>query len=117
MDWGCFGQVLFQKPLAEKNGFKPADGVNANFGVRYSGFVGVTPHLQLNVRAEGRESGLNADIPNSGATLAYLSPGLTFNISPSFQVYVFGQVPVAQRVNGLQLEPRSSVSLGLHFTF
>ena len=22
-DWGCFGQVLFQKPLAEKNGFKP----------------------------------------------------------------------------------------------
>ncbi len=116
-EWGCFGQVLFQKPLAEKNGFKPADGVNANFGVRYSGFASVTPHLQLNLRAEGRESGVNADLPNSGATLVYLSPGLTFNLSHAFQVYVFGQLPVAQRVNGLQLEPKWSASVGLHYTF
>jgi hypothetical protein len=116
-DWGCFGQVLFQKPLAEKNGFKPADGVNANFGVRYVGFASVTPHLQLNVRAEGRESGVNADVDNSGATLAYLSPGLTCNISPKCQVYAFAQLPVAQRVNGLQLEPRSSLSVGLHWSF
>jgi len=116
-DWDCFGQVLVQKPTAEKNGFKPGDGVNATFGVRYSGFQGVTPHLQLNVRAEGRESGANADVANSGATLAYLSPGLTFNVRPGFQVYAFAQVPLAQRVNGLQLEPRSSLSMGLHWSF
>jgi hypothetical protein len=116
-NWGCFGQALVQKATGEKNGFKPGDGLNANFGVRYSGFAGVTPHLQLNVRAEGRESGINADVDNSGATLAYLSPGLTFNVSPRFQVYVFGQVPVAQRVNGLQLEPRWSASVGMHWTF
>jgi hypothetical protein len=117
MDWGCFGQVLVQKPLAEKNGFKPGDGVNANFGVRYTGFASITPHLQVNVRAEGRESGVNADVDNSGATLAYLSPGLTFNVSQKFQVYVFGQVPLAQRVNGLQLEPKWSASVGMHWTF
>jgi hypothetical protein len=116
-DWGCFGQVLFQKPLAEKHGFKPGDGLNANFGVRYSGFTSVTPHLQINVRAERRESGVNADIGNSGATLVYLSPGLTFKVSHAFQVFVFGQVPVAQRVNGLQLEPRWSASVGVHYTF
>ena len=116
-DWGCFGQVLFQKPLGEKNGFKPGDGLNANFGVRYSGFSRVTPHLQVNVRAEGRESGVNADVDNSGATLAYLSPGLTFNVSPKFQIYVFAQVPLAQRVNGLQIEPRWSASLGMHWSF
>ena len=109
--------MLFQKPTSERNGFKPGDGVNANLGVRYTGFAGVTPHLQLNLRAEGRESGINADVENSGATLVYLSPGLTFNISQSFQVYVFGQVPVAQRVNGLQLEPKWSASVGMHFTF
>ena len=115
-EWGIFGQVLFQKPLSEKDGFKPGDGVNANIGVRYTGFAGVTPHLQLNVRAEGREAGLNADIENSGATLVYLSPGLTFTVSPRFQVYAFAQVPVAQRVNGLQIEPKWSASLGLHWT-
>ena len=116
-NWGCFGQALVQKATGEKNGFKPGDGLNANFGLRYTGYASVTPHLQLNVRAEGRESGVNADIDNSGATLAYLSPGLTFNVSRAFQVYVFGQVPVAQRVNGLQLEPRWSASVGMHWTF
>jgi hypothetical protein len=116
-DWGVFGQVLFQKPMAEKDGFKPGDGVNANVGVRYTGIRGVTPHLQFNVRAEGREAGVNADVDNSGATLVYLSPGITFTLSPALQVYAFAQVPVAQRVNGLQIEPRSSVSLGLHWTF
>ncbi len=54
---------------------------------------------------------------NPRAGLVYLGPGLTFNISRSFQIYAFAQVPVAQRVNGLQLEPRSSLSLGLHWAF
>ncbi len=116
-DWGCFSQALFQVPVAHKEGYRPGDGVNANVGLRYTGFAGVTPHLQFNVRAERRETGVLADTPDSGATLVYLSPGLTFNISRSFQIYAFAQVPVAQRVNGLQLEPRSSVSLGLHWTF
>ena len=116
-DWGVFGQVLVQKPLGGKDGFRPGEGVNANLGVRYTGFASLTPHLQVNVRAEGRESGVNADAANSGATLAYLSPGLTFNLNPGFQVYAFAQLPVAQRVNGLQIEPRWSASLGLHWSF
>ncbi len=117
MDWGVFGQVLLQKPMAEKDGFKPGDGLNANLGIRYAGFAGITPHLQLNVRAEGRESGVNADVDNSGATLVYLSPGVTFQLGRAFQIYAFAQVPVAQRVNGLQIEPRWSASLGMHWSF
>jgi len=116
-EWGVFGQVLVQKPTGEKDGFKPGDGLNANVGIRYTGHAGFTPHLQLNVRAEGRESGVNADVDNSGATLVYLSPGVTFNLRGAFQVYAFAQVPVAQRVNGLQLEPKWSASLGLHWSF
>ena len=116
LGWDSFGQVLFQKPMAEVSGFRPGDGVNASLGLRYTGFASVTPHLQLNLRAEGRESGPLADAPDSGATLVYLSPGVTFNVNPAFHVYVFAQVPVAQRVNGLQLEPRWSLSLGLHLS-
>ena len=115
--WGCFGQVLLQKPMGEKDGFQPGDGVNANVGVRYTGFNGVIPHLQVNARAEKRESGPNADVANSGATLVYLSPGLTVEVTSALQLYAFAQVPVAQRVNGLQLEPRFSASLGLHWSF
>jgi hypothetical protein len=116
-EWGVFGQALFQKPTAEKNGFKPGDGVNANLGIRYTGQAGFTPHLQVNLRAEGREAGINADVDNSGATLVYLSPGVTFQVGQGIQLYAFAQVPVAQRVTGLQIEPRFSVSLGLHWSF
>jgi len=115
--WEAFGQVLFQKPLSEARGFKPGDGLNANAGARYTGFGALTPHLQVNLRAEGRESGENADRENSGATLVYLSPGATFQVARGFQVYAFVQIPVAQRVTGLQVEPRSSLSLGVHWTF
>lgn len=115
--WGYFAQALFQKPLNTKDGFRPGDGVNVNAGVRYTGYATVTPHLQVNVRAEGRESGASADVANSGATLAYLSPGLTVQAARQVQVFAFFQVPVTQRVNGLQIEPRSSVSVGLHMTF
>jgi hypothetical protein len=114
--WGCFAQVLLQKPLGEREGFKPGDGLNASAGVRYTGFRGITPHLQLNLRAEGRESGPQADAANSGATLVYLSPGVTLDLGRALQVYAFAQVPVAQRVTGLQLEPRWSLSLGLHWS-
>ena len=116
-NWGYFGQALAQLPLNEREGFKPGRGVNANAGVRYAGFGTVIPQLQVNVRAEERESGPAADRDNSGATLVYLSPGLTANLRPGLQAYAFVQVPIHQRVNGLQLEPRSSLSLGLHVMF
>lgn len=115
--WGWFAQAMLQLPLASREGFRPGRAVNANAGLRYGGLGAVAPQLQLNVRAEQRESGAAADVANSGATLVYLSPGLTADLGRGLQAYAFVQVPVHQRVNGLQLEPRSSVSVGLHVAF
>ena len=56
-------------------------------------------------------------MPNSGATLVYLSPGATLTLTDQLKVYGFVQLPVYQRVTGLQLEPRYSVSMGLHYDF
>ena len=75
------------------------------------------PHLQINVRTEHRESGANADIENSGATLAYLSPGITVTLTDKLRAYGFFQVPIYQRVNGYQLEPRYSVSAGVYYVY
>jgi len=116
-DFHYFGQALLQVPLTSKDGFKPSTGLNLTAGVRYVTDSAVVPHLQVNVRTEGRESGANADVPNSGATLAYLSPGATATLSDNVRAYAFVQVPVYQRVNGLQLEPKYSVSVGLHFAY
>lgn len=112
-----FGQALLQIPVAAKDEFKPGMGANVSAGVRYVSGGIVVPQLQLNARIERRESGDNADVANSGATLVYLSPGATINLSDQFKLYGFVQVPVYQRVNGLQIEPRSSLSIGLHYNY
>jgi hypothetical protein len=116
-DWDWFAQGLLQLPLQARDGFRPGNGVNLSAGLRYVANAVLVPQVQVNLRAEKRESGVNADVANSGATLAYLSPGVTLNLSRRFAAYAFAQVPVYQRVNGLQLEPRWSVSVGLHYIF
>ncbi len=112
-----FAQALLQVPLHTKDEFKPGVGANLTAGIRYLTGTAFVPHLQVNARIEGKESGANADIPNSGATLIYLSPGATWSMTDSLKLYGFAQVPIYQRVNGLQLEPKVSVSVGLHYDF
>ena len=115
-DWDYFGQAMIQQPLNRKEDFRPGTGLNANFGVRYVANTTFTPHVQINVRIEGREAGANADIANSGATLVFLSPGATLRLTKQIQAYGFVQLPLYQRVNGFQIESRYFVSFGLHYT-
>jgi len=116
-DWGYFGQALLQVPLNSRGDFKPGTGLNLNAGLRYTASETFVPQLQVNARIEKREQGANADVDNSGATLIYLSPGMTWNLSRRFSAYAFAQVPLHQRVNGLQIELRWSASVGLHYIF
>ena len=116
-DWGYFAQALSQVPMNFRAGFKAGAGININAGLRYTATTTLVPQLQVNVRAEQREQGANADVENSGATLAYLSPGLTWNLTRRFSAYAFVQLPLYQRVNGLQTEARLLGSAGLHYIF
>jgi hypothetical protein len=54
-------------------------------------------------------------VDNSGATLVYLSPGVNVKLTPKTSAYAYLQVPIYQRVNGLQIEARYFVSVGLRF--
>jgi len=116
-DWDYFVQGLVQLPTNSREDFKPGTGVNLNFGVQYVGFESWTPRLQINTRMEARDSGAQADIPNSGATLIYLSPGATFHLTHTTHAYAFLQLPIYQHVNGLQIEPRYTMSVGMRFEF
>jgi hypothetical protein len=114
-----FANALVQQPLDSRDGFRPGSGLNVNVGLRYTGPLpaGIVPQLQLNARIEGRESGANADVDNSGARLVYLSPGLGASLSTHLDGFVFLQVPVYQNVNGLQLLPRVVGSMGFRYRF
>jgi len=114
-DWGYFAQALWQQPLNSREDFRPGAGLNLNLGLRYMASTTFVPQLQINARAEQREHGANADTANSGATLVYISPGLTWNISRRFSTYAFVQLPLYQRVNGLQIEATQLASVGVHY--
>jgi len=115
VDW--FGEAMLQIPVAHDPEFRPGNGANVSAGVRWRGLGAVIPEAQLNARFEQRESGNEADVANSGATLVYFSPGVSWAATQRLGLYAFAQVPVYQRVNGLQLEPRWSVSAGVRASF
>ncbi|RCS29990.1 hypothetical protein DEO45_07890 [Rhodanobacter denitrificans] len=110
-----FSQAMAQIALDARDGFRPGNSLNVDFGVRYLGMRRVTPQLQLNIHGEQRESGRQSDRPNSGATYAYLSPGVSAKLTSRLDAFAFVQLPVWQRVNGLQLEPRRLWSLGVRY--
>jgi len=114
---GYFAQANYQRALNSHDEFKPGDGLNLNAGVRYLHAGRWTPQLQFNVRWEGRESGMESDRDNSGATLVYISSGTSLELSSSLQAYAFLQVPVYQRVNGLQLLPARFFTVGARYKF
>ncbi len=116
-DWDYFSQAVLQIPLDSHDDFRPGDGLNVTAGVRYMSFDKFIPQLQVNARMEKRESGGQADVENSGATLVYLSPGVTVPINKQVLLYGFVQLPIFQRVNGYQLETQAVASVGLHYNF
>ncbi len=115
--FGYFVQGDMQIPLNAKNDFKPGNQFSLSTGLRYTAKDAIQPQVQLNIRHETSESGLNADVGNSGFTAVHLSPGVNIQVSKNMAAYAFLQVPIYQKVNGLQLEPRYNISFGAHYSF
>ena len=63
------------------------------------------------------DEGDNADEVNTGGTLLYISPGITVSVSQQVAIYGFVQVPIYQDLNGVQLAPHYTASLGVRYTF
>lgn len=112
-NWDYFAQGMAQQALNQRDGYKTGTSVNINVGLRYMADEDLIPQLQINAKAGKRDSGINADSDNSGGTLVYLSPGLTVGIGKNMKLFGFLQLPLYQKVNGLQLTPRYTFSLGI----
>ncbi len=110
---GCFLQATVDEPLASRQQFTPSPSLGASTGLRWLNSSNVTPELQVNARWDGRESGAEADIANSGGVTLYASPGVSVGLGHGITSFAFVQLPVYQRLNGLQLEPKWVLSLGV----
>ena len=116
-NWDYYTQELFQFALDSRDDYRPGNGLNLNFGLRYMTLDAFTPQLQINARYVQRDGGLNADTISTGGTLVYLSPGISVPVTSLAAIYGFLQLPIYQNLQGVQLVPTYTASLGARFLF
>ena len=114
---GWFAQELWQKPLDGHNQFRQGQTLNATIGVRYAISEMFSPQLQFNGQNRWRDTGLMSDRINSGGETIYASPGLIVHLTDTVSTYGFVQIPIYQRVGGLELVPDYTASVGVKLKF
>ena len=112
---GYFVQATGQSPLTSRDGYKPGSFVQASAALNYTHWRNITPQLQLSVRKTWRDSGPNADRPNSGGEQVNLAPGLSAKLGTKVVGFTYAELPLYTRVNGYQLVPKVKLSAGLLF--
>ncbi len=110
--------VLYQRALYFRQEYRPGDSVGLNLGMRYAGISYFSPLVQFNFKYANRDSGDEADRYSTGGTLLYISPGVSVPIvSRHLALYGFVQVPIYQDLNGVQLAPRFTTTVGMRYSF
>jgi len=72
---------------------------------------------QLNALWRARDSGANAEPEDSGGRSLFISPGISYTVSESVQLYAFAQLPLYRYVNGTQLAVNWAAVGGVTFRF
>jgi hypothetical protein len=112
-----FGQVLWQEALNERDEFKPGKQFSVDLGYRYSASQSLSYLLQINGAVKSRDAGAQAEPDESGAKNISLSPGVSFALNRSSQIYGFIHHRLYSDVNGIQLSSKNSVVVGLSTHF
>ena len=115
--WTWFALAQGQWAANEREGFKPGDQAQVDAGVRWALGANAALLLQANYLHKGRDSGVNAEPEDSGQKAFFVSPGMSWNIGREGQVYAFLQVPLWQKVNGVQLTADWSALAGVSWRF
>ncbi|MCA1979224.1 MAG: hypothetical protein LDL19_08300 [Thiobacillus sp.] len=110
-----FANLTLQAPLDENGGYRPGGraGLQAGWLLPVQGRLDLI--LQGNVLHLMRDRGIHAEPEDSGRTEVALVPGLAYAWSRQVSVYGQLELPVYQRVNGIQLAHDYALSLGLSF--
>lgn len=111
------GQAGISAPLNSREQFRPGARIDVSAGWSHAFSPGWGGVLQVNLSHRQRDHGEQAEPVNSGSTTVNLSPGLTRAIGKASTFYAYAQLPVHQRVNGIQLVPRQSFALGVTTEF
>ena len=113
----AFVQATVQAPLKSYDKFRPGNQFALDAGLRYPLSQAWNAMLQMNALFRLNDEGTNAEPADSGGTFAWVSPGLGYAASRHWQIYGFVQLPLYQRVNGVQLTADWAASMGMSWRF
>ncbi len=116
-DFDGFANILLQTAVNSRFGYRPGNQINLSTGLRYMALDAWAPQVQLNVSHRSRDQGVNADVENSEGSFVYLSPGVSHAVTTHTQLYGFVQVPLYRDLDGWQLAPRWTATVGLAYAF
>jgi hypothetical protein len=97
--------------------FRPGTRTSLDLGYRKETSEKLAWMLQLNFLHKARDRGAEAEEEDSGGRFLYLSPGVSYTLTPRFQLYGFLQLPLYQYVNGVQLTADWAVAAGVSARF
>jgi len=121
-DFDAFVNGQFQAAVMEKLNqvgadYRPGNLLTVSFGVRYEADPKIVPQLQVNMTSKSADGGALADTTDTAGTVAYLSPGVSASVMKNTQMYAFVQLPVYSNLDGYQLFPRWTATVGLGYSF
>lgn len=121
-DFDAFINGQFQSAVAHKqdqpgNDFRPGNAWTVSLGLRYEAEPRWVPQLQVNLSHKSPDQGALADTTDTEGTVAYLSPGITLKVADHLHIFGFAQLPVYRRLDGYQLSPRWTATLGGSYAF
>ncbi len=121
-DFDAFVDAQFQAAVKQRmdqpgNDYRPGNAGTLSFGLRYEGSPRWEPQLQVNLLHKAPDEGALADVQNTAGIIAYVSPGLTAQLSSAVHLFAFAQLAVYSNLYGIQLFPRWTASAGLTYAF
>jgi hypothetical protein len=101
-----FVQARYQFAVATQDGYRPGNEFDSAVGISYNfGAAGpvdkVAPVLQLLNSYREKDSGVNADPPNSGYERLLIAPGIDLRIKKA-HIYADVEVPLYQHTNAAE---------------
>jgi len=114
---GQFQAAVMQRLNEVNADFRPGNLLTASTGLRYMANPKVVPQLQFNFTHKSSDQGALADRENTGGSVLYLSPGVTFAVGEHVHMYAFLQKAIYSNLQGYQLFPRWTGNVGVTYVF
>ncbi len=109
-------QAAIKQPRVDiGHDYRPGNTATVSIGVRYLENPRWMPAIQLNLSHRSADQGALGDPTGTAGSVAYLSPGMTVQVTHRLHAYGFMQVPIYSHLSGYQLFPRWTASVGLNY--